>query len=398
MPGFFVAIALLWLGGNALRLTILAIPPVIPMMKADLGLSATEVGVLAGLPVILFSAAALPGSVLIARWGPARTLVAGLLITGIASGLRGASPNALTLDAATVLVGLGVAIMQPAMPPLVRLWLPHHVGFGTAVYTNGLLVGEILPVALTLPFVVPLTGGGWRWSLVVWGGLVIAIAVAVAAFTPQARQQELAILRPRAWPNWRNSLIWRLGLIFGSVNSIYFATNSFLPVYLAGAGRDGAISAALTALNLGQLPASFVLLAIADRLAGQAWPYALAGAVALLGVGGVVFAPGMGTIAAAALLGFAGAATLILTLALPPLLCRPEEVGSTTAAMFTMSYGSAVITPIVSGIIWDATGIPATAFIPIAACAVVLLAFAPTMNFHQLKSEGRQTTQRRSSL
>jgi len=389
MPGFFRAIALLWLGGNALRLTILAIPPVIPMMKADLGLSATEVGVLAGLPVILFSAAALPGSVLIARWGPARTLIAGLLITGIASGLRGACPNALALDAVTVLVGLGVAIMQPAMPPLVRLWLPHHVGFGTAVYTNGLLVGEILPVALTLPVVVPLTGGGWRWSLVVWGSLVVAIAVAVAIFTPQAKQRELAILRPRAWPNWRNSLIWRLGLIFGSVNSIYFATNSFLPVYLASAGRNGAISAALTALNLGQLPASFVLLAVADRLAGRAWPYALAGAIAILGIGGVVFAPGSGTIAAAAVLGFAGAATLILTLALPPLLCPPEEVGSTTAAMFTMSYGSAVITPIVSGIVWDATGVPATAFIPIGVCGAVLLALAPTMEFQKVKSEVR---------
>jgi MFS transporter, CP family, cyanate transporter len=386
MPPFFVAIALLWLSGNALRLTILAIPPVIPMMKADLGLSATEVGVLAGIPVILFSAAALPGSLLIARWGPARTLIAGLLMTGIASGLRGACPNALTLDAATVLVGLGVAIMQPAMPPLVRLWVPHQIGFGTAVYTNGLLVGEILPVALTLPFIVPLTGGGWRWSLVVWGGLVVAIAIGVAAFAPHGKQQELAILRPRAWPNWRNSLIWRLGLIFGSVNSIYFATNNFLPVYLASAGRNGEISGALTALNLGQLPASLVLLAMADRLAGQAWPYAAAGVVSIFGVAGVVFASGSGTIAAAALMGFAGAATLILTLALPPLLCRPEEIGSTTAAMFTMSYGSAVITPILSGVVWDATGVPAAAFIPIGVCAGVLLALAPTMKFRWGKS------------
>jgi MFS transporter, CP family, cyanate transporter len=386
MPPFFVAIVLLWLSGNALRLTILAIPPVIPMMSADLGLSATEVGVLAGIPVILFSAAALPGSLLIARWGPARTLIAGLLMTGIASGLRGACPNALTLDAATVLVGLGVAIMQPAMPPLVRLWVPHQVGFGTAVYTNGLLVGEILPVALTLPFIVPLTGGGWRWSLVVWGGLVVAIAIGVAAFAPHGKQQELAILRPRAWPNWRNSLIWRLGLIFGSVNSIYFATNSFLPVYLASAGRNGAISGALTALNLGQLPASLILLAMADRLAGRAWPYAVAGVVSILGVAGVVFASGIGTITAAALMGFAGAATLILTLALPPMLCRPEEVGSTTAAMFTMSYGSAVITPIVSGIVSDATGVPAAAFIPIGVCAGVLLALAPTMKLRTGKS------------
>jgi MFS transporter, CP family, cyanate transporter len=382
---FFVAIGLLWLGGNALRLTILAIPPVIPMMKADLGLSATEVGVLAGIPVILFSAAALPGSLLIAKCGPVRTLVGGLLISGIASGLRGACNNALTLDAATVLVALGVAIMQPAMPPLVRQWLPRHIGFGTAVYTNGLLVGEILPVALTLPLLVPLTGGSWRWSLVAWGGLVVAIAICVATLAPATSRlpgSKPGASGSRWWPNWRSALIWRLGLVFGSVNSIYFATNAFLPIYLAGAGRQEAVSGALTALNLGQLPASLLLLAVADRAAGKAWPHAAAGVVAIVGVGGIVFAPATATIVAAALLGFACAGALILTLALPPLLCRPEDVASTTAAMFTMSYGSAVITPVVSGAFWDVTRVPATAFVPIGLCAAVLLACAPMMKFH----------------
>ena len=39
----------------------------------------------------------------------------------------------------------GIAIMQPALPALVRQWLPERIGFGTALYTNGLLVGETLP-------------------------------------------------------------------------------------------------------------------------------------------------------------------------------------------------------------------------------------------------------------
>jgi hypothetical protein len=39
--------------------------------------------------------------------------------------------------------------------------------------------------------------------------------------------------------------------------------------------------------------------------------------------------------------------------------------------------------------VWDATGVPAAAFIPIGVCAIVLLAFAPTMKFHPVKSEDR---------
>jgi MFS transporter, CP family, cyanate transporter len=390
---FLAAIVVLWLCGVALRLTILAVPPVMQLIKSDLALSGTEVGVLAGLPVTLFAAAALAGSVLIARFGLVRTLLAGLLVSGIASGLRGFSRSAFMLDATTVLVGFGVAIMQPGMPPLVRSSLPKHVGFGTAVYTNGLLVGEIIPASLTLPLILPLSGGSWRLSLVVWGVAVLFIALCVAGLAPwlPTAATSLSISRGRWWPDWSNGLVWRLGLIFGSVNSIYFATNAFLPVYLASEGRELAIGPALTALNLGQLPASFLLLAIADRMAGKAWPYAAAGLGCALAIAGLVSTTGWATIAASALLGFAGAVTLVLTLVLPPLLCRSEDLASTTAAMFTLSYTFAIVTPIVSGAVWDLTGVPAAAFAPIGFWAVVLIFFASKMKVQQLNPQRPQS-------
>ena len=378
-----IAVALLWLAGNALRLTILAIPPVIQMIKDDLGLTATEVGVLAGIPIILFAGAALPGSLLLARFGPVRTLLTGLVISGIGSGLRGAATGPIGLDAATVLVGFGVAVMQPAMPTLVRQWLPEHVGFGTAVYTNGLLMGEILPVLLAIPVILPLSGGSWRLCLVFWGMAVIAIAACVAFLAQRSPAPSETAHRadPRRWPDWSDGFIWRLGLIFGSANSIYFASNAFLPVYLASVGRNSAVGPALTALNLGQLPASFLMLAFADRVAGRSWPYGVAGLLAILGVAGIVFAPGNGSVVASAVLGFACAGTLVLALALPPQRCRPEELAATTAAMLTLSYGSAVVTPVISGAAWDATGAPAAAFLPMGIWAVVLLASAPAARF-----------------
>ena len=72
----------------------------------------------------------------------------------------------------TIAMGAGVAIMQVTMPPAVRAWLPHRIGFATAVYTNGLLIGEILPVALMLPLVLPMVGGSWQWGFVVWSAPV----------------------------------------------------------------------------------------------------------------------------------------------------------------------------------------------------------------------------------
>ena len=150
------SIALLWLAGVALRLTILAVPPVIPLIHDELNLSATQIGILTGLPSMLFAFAAVPGSLLVARLGISAALVVGLVLTAVGGALRGALPDVTWLYAMTVAMGAGVAIMQVTMPSAVRAWVPGRIGFATAVYTNGLLIGEILPVALMLPLVLPL--------------------------------------------------------------------------------------------------------------------------------------------------------------------------------------------------------------------------------------------------
>src|SRR6266511_2316096 len=115
MREFWVAAGLLWLAGVGVRLSILAVPPFILLIQADLRLSGTEVGVLSGLPLILFAIAALPGSLLIARFGALPTLITGLLVAGLASGLRGAVLDVFALYAATILMSAGIAIMQPAL-------------------------------------------------------------------------------------------------------------------------------------------------------------------------------------------------------------------------------------------------------------------------------------------
>jgi len=96
---------------------------------------------------------------------------------------------------------------------------------------------------------------------------------------------------------------------------------------------------------------------------------------------GIVVLPGPGIVACAAILGFFNAAILILMLAMPPLLAPPEDVHRVSAAMFTISYSCAVVTPIFSGLLWDMTGVAWTAFVPLGVCAVVLMAIAPTIRF-----------------
>jgi MFS transporter, CP family, cyanate transporter len=382
-PGYLLkCVALLFLAGVALRLTVLAVPPVIPQIHTDLDLTETEVGILTGLPQVLFAGAAVAGSLLIARLDALRTLVIGLVLNAIASGLRGAVPAVAPLYAATVVMAFGVAIMQPALPPLTQKWLPDRVGFATAVYSNGLLIGEILPTALTIPLVLPLISASWRLAFVVWAVPTALIAVVVAVLAPRSSEPgETAASGRRWWPDWRDRLIWRLGLMLGSITSMYFSSNAFIPEYLRHVDRPDLIGPALTALNLGQLPASLLLLAVAGQLERRTWPYLLCGVLCLASVLGMVFAPGAGFIASAGLLGFAAGGTFVLMLTLPPLLSPPDDVHRVAAAMLTLAYACAVIVPILSGLLWDITGAGALAFLPIGACALVMLALAPSISF-----------------
>jgi CP family cyanate transporter-like MFS transporter len=376
-------VALLWLVGIGLRLTILAVPPVIPLIHDDLALSETEVGVLTGLPSLLFALAAVPGSLIIARFGAPAAAIIGLIVTGIAGALRGSAPNAAVLFAFTIATGLGVAIMQPAMPSLVRQWLPRRIGFGTAVYTNGLLIGEILPVTLTIPLILPLLAGSWRLDFLMWGFLAVALALIILALVARAPAGDAVAVDRRWWPDWRSGLLWRLGLLLGTVTADYFATNAFLPDYLTATGQSELIGPALTALNVGQLPASFLLLAVAGRIAGRLWPLIATGLITLVGYLGVVLGSGTVMVAATFLLGFSLSVVLILMLALPPLISAPQDLHRLSAAMFTISYSCAVVVPIISGLAWDLTGTAAAAFVPMAAAAVATLALALGLGLHR---------------
>jgi CP family cyanate transporter-like MFS transporter len=382
------ALTLLWLAGCALRLTILAVPPVIPRIHDELAMNATQVGILTGLPSMLFAFAAVPGALLIARLGVTAAMVVGLVLNALGGALRGALPDVYWLYAMTIAMGAGVAIMQVTMPPAVRAWAPQRIAFATALYTNGLIVGEILPVALMLPLVLPLTGT-WQWGFVFWSAPVAIIALLVLALAPRAQATgAAAAARRRWWPDWRSSLIWRLGIMLGTVNAMYFTTNAFLPDYLASHGESAWISAGLTGLNLGQIPASALLLLFARWLELRPWPYVVCGLICSAATAGIVFGSGVVVVAAATLIGFAAAGILILALALPPLLAPPDDVHRVTAAMFTISYSCAVIVPVISGLSWDLSGIAGSAFVPVALCGVLLALLAPAIKHVRQPAEG----------
>src|SRR5262245_21580895 len=197
-------LALLWLTGVSMRITVLAVPPVIPRIHDDLHMTETQVGLLIGLPLLMWAVAAIPGALSIARLGARRTLMLGVLVTGLAAAGRAAVPDVWLLYLATLLMGGGIAIMQPSVQTLVREWLPQRIGLATAVATNGMLIGAAAGPILTIPLVLPLLAQSWRLDLIVFAAPALLAAVLVALLAPRGELPHVppapaAVTRQSRW-------------------------------------------------------------------------------------------------------------------------------------------------------------------------------------------------------
>ena len=353
---------LLWLGGIDIRLTMLAVPPLIPLIHRELGLDEKAVGILVSGPVLILAIASVPGSLLISTLGVRGALIIGLGAVGVFGALRGYGPSIPMLFGATFLMGVGVAVTQPAFPHLVREWFPRRIAIATAVYSNGILIGETLPTALTAPVgMLPLANGSWQWALALWSVPVLLSAIAIGIAAP-ARPREPAA-RSRWWPDWRQGQAIRIGLVMGMASAAYFGANAYIPDFLDQTGRHALIAPTLALLNGSQL-----LTAPAVAL----WPGLLTGRGGFIGSGvimgvaqlGLVLTPGPGVVAWAFVLGFSTALAFVVVLSLPPRLAPPGDVARMSAAIFTIQYATAFVIPLVAGALWDATGTALLAFVP----------------------------------
>jgi CP family cyanate transporter-like MFS transporter len=358
----WVRLLLLWLGGIDMRLTMLAVPPLIPLIHHELHLDEKAVGALVSGPVLILALAAVPGSLLIAKLGVRGALAAGLGSIALFGALRGVGPSIPVLFSATFLMGAGVAVSQPAFPVLVREWFPRRIAIATAVYSNGILLGETIPTAFTTPVgVLPMVHGDWRWALAAWSVIValsaIAIVSAAPAKTPGAAQPS------RWWPDWRQSQAIRIGIVMGMASAVYFGANAYIPDFLEQTGRHNLISPTLAVLNGSQLLTAPAVVVWRGLLAGRIG-FIGSGALMVVAQLGLVLLPGAGVVAAAFMLGFAAALSFIVVLTLPPRLAPPGGVARMGAAIFTLQYSVAFVVPLLAGALWDATGNAVLAFVP----------------------------------
>ncbi|WP_242634290.1 CynX/NimT family MFS transporter [Marinobacter salicampi] len=375
---------LLWLSGLYLRIPILAAPALAPFIADEMALTQALVGALTAVPVLMLAIGAMPGSLAISRFGPRNTLAMALLIAALGSAARGLSPDILTLLATSAVMGLGVAMMQPALPALLPRWLqPHHLALGSAVYMNGMLMGEFIGAGLTLPVIMPMFDGNWRLTLLAWS--LPALVVVGLLYLP-VRERNRPVKRPAWLPDWRNPLTLRLGLLLGCSGSLFFGVNAYLGSLLAQRDELANLDNALFWFNLAQVAASLLMLLMARRWVGRKSLLVILIAASLVFLTGVIMTEGWVSILFAVAMSFTAGIQLILLVALPPLLSHSSDTGRLSAGNFTVGYTLSFVVPMTGGFVADATGDTRFALGVILAYGLLVLPVAWTLNLRRGKA------------
>jgi MFS transporter, CP family, cyanate transporter len=380
-----VTCILITLVGFNLRSVILGVPPVLPLIQHDLGLSYTATGFLTALPVLALAVGAWPSGLLAERIGARLIVSIGLALLGAGALLRAFRLTTFSLFLFTLLLSVGIALTQTAVPVLIRRWFPKQIGLVSALFSDGLIIGEAVAAGITVLIMVRFLGGdAWASTFIFWG---IPVVVLFAFWLWLAPPAPAKVTRPHSSPQnaktptpntslpiqRKRVSALHLGILVGGGSLVYFGMNAWIASYNQAMHQSYLTPVALLTLNAAQLPVSLAVTFVAQQLLGRRWPFIVAGIVSSFTIVGWVFTPAVLEPLWAALLGGSGALVFTLGTALPPLLASPQEVGRLTGITLSLTYGVAFVGPFIGGALWDLFNLPALVFVPVLIASIMLV-------------------------
>jgi CP family cyanate transporter-like MFS transporter len=354
LPAAPIAIIVgLFLATLAMRPQLLAIGPLLPLIRDDLGLSAAVAGLLTTIPVLCMGLFAPIGPRLAAAIGP-RSTFALCLLAVIAFGLvRALAPEPLTVLGATLLIGVGIGIAGAVPSMIVSVRLPTRPALGTGAYAAGIVAGSTLGAAFAVPLAMD---GDWRRSLAIISIVSLAALAAWLVLIPRDATGRLA--RPAALRlPWRSTTGWLLVLVFGLQSVVFYGVVAWLPNAFVERGWSAADAGALVAVFNGVgLVTTIGIPLVADRL-GRRRPQLVASSLAaLVALIAVIVAPDLALVWVA-VMGLALGIVFPLVLTLPlDVADEPQRVGSVAALMLLGGYLLSALGPFALGVARDVTG------------------------------------------
>jgi MFS transporter, NNP family, nitrate/nitrite transporter len=346
--------------------------PLAPYFRDLYRLSATQVGLLVAVPVLLGSLARIPLGILTDRYGGRLVFTLLMLVVLVPLALAGFTRSYEGLLAVSFFLGLAGASFAVGVPFVARWYPPSSQGFALGIYGVG-NAGTALAA-----IVAPRVAESYGWPVAFWVFIPVVLAMAALFWVfgrdAPGRVAVTGSLGERFAVFRREPVSLVLALFYFVTFGGFVALGAYLPTLLVGEyGLDRVDAASRTAGFIAMATLARPLGGyLADRIGGTAILNGVFAGVALLAVV-LAFQPGMIAITIAFLgialgLGLGNGAVFKLVSAY-----FPRETGTVTGLVGAAGGLGGFFPPLLMGAVRDATGSYAIGFMLLSEFALVCL-------------------------
>ncbi|MGJ9457913.1 CynX/NimT family MFS transporter [Oceanobacillus sp. CF4.6] len=342
-----------------LRPAITSIGPIIGIIRDDIGLSSWSAGLLTSLPLIAFAIMSPMAPRLANRFTNERSMLIGLILLFIGISVRSISIIFL-LFMGTLLVGLGIAILNVLLPGIIKDKFPNKVGLMTSVYSTSMGILAATASGLSVPLANGMNGG-WQVALLLWT-IPVTIGIIVWSYLSRKErkknQTEIKFIQSADNQIWRSPLAWQVAAFMGFQSFLFYVTISWLPAILHDSGLSMATAGwMLSFTQIIGLPASFLVPMIAEKFKSQRGIVFVLTLSSFLGYGGLLLGTSYAVMLISILLigvALAGSFSLALTF-LGMRAKTPKQAAELSGMAQSIGYLLAAIGPIIIGYLYDLT-------------------------------------------
>ena len=344
-----------------MRPTITALGPLLDQIGADTGMSVLALGVLAAVPLVAWALFSPLTHTLSRRWGQQRVLLVSLLVLLAGTLVRSLPGPLVSLWLGTALIGMALAIVNVLMPAVVKRDFPGHVAGMTALYTALLAGFGAISSGVAVPISHIEVGGepgGWRFALLVTGGILLPFAIVAWWWTqrgPARRHVRAAGHRGRTGI-WTDPVAWLVAAYMGLQSAMFYMLVTWLAAISMSTGRSEVVAGIdVMVYQLFSLAGS-VLLPLILRGRVERLAPALIPVLAVVGVVGLMAAPAA-VLGWVPLLGLSSGASLGMSLTLMAQRARDHDAASALSGMSqSVGYAVAAVGPVLFGWLHSLTG------------------------------------------
>jgi len=334
-----------------LRFAVVGVGPLLDSIRVDLDISRSVAGLVSTIPYACMSLFSFAGMRVASRLGYGALTQACLLALAVASLVRAFMPGAALFLLLTVAIGVAIALVGVALPPVVKALFPSRGGQVTGAWVSAMGLGATIAALTAVPLADAL--GGWRWALAVTA-IPPAVAIPLWRYTRAER-----IPRPRPAPTrrppWRITLV--LALVFGLQGICFVGLIAWASPLLSEAGfSDFAAGLAPAVISLASLPFALLVPGLSDGRDRRRWVAASATVMAT-GVFALAFAPEAAPWVWLVIFAIGDGPLFPLSLTLPLDVARDTSEAA-VLTMWTLGIGFALagLGPVLVGALRDLSG------------------------------------------